>query len=307
MLQTGDLSEEAWDSWCITEAPLQRRSRARPPRLPPTSRCGSGCAMYKDSSECSTRASSVCGQSRPSSASRSSSRCSSVGRPRGSVDMSKVWIQEALCSQLSVPRRQRLVQSTLEATRGDYDPTVGLEAAARDSAAGLILRTLHQHYQQERCASLATPRDRPVAAAPSRPRRLPSLDSASERLKELAQPRQLKVPPPAEAPPASACSPSWRRARLAELAQPRAQVDITNLLAEISLAERFPLESSSEFASAVINDVCTEQTPQSARSAMLEAYGAGLDEIWRRAKRLCKIGGSEHLRSSSEPPHSARN
>jgi len=207
-----------------------------------------------------------------------------------------------------VPRRHRVVQSALEVIRGDYDPSVGLEAAARAAAAELILRTLQE--QQERCASLATPRERPAAEAPLRPRRLPSLDSASARLQELAQPRKMKVPSwePVPGPaPATARSPSGQRVRIAKLSQPRAErFDINNILAEISLAEKFPLESSSDFASAVINEACTRQAPQSDRAAMLEAYGAGLDEIWRRAKRLCKVGGSDFLRASSEPPHTAR-
>lgn len=326
----GDLNEEAWDSWCITEAPVQRRSRARPPPLPDgprsglpgsslPSRCGSGCSMRNEISECSTRASSVSGQSRPSSASRSSSRCSSVESPRGSVSTSQsgklpklqqLWIQEASCTHLSMPRRHRVVQSALEGTRGGYDPSTGLEAAAaaRAAAAELIIRTLQE--QQERCASLATPRERPTAEAPLRPRRLPSLDSASARLRELAQPRKLKVPSwePVPMPAqATARSASRQKMRIAELSKPRSgQLDIHNILAEISLAEQFPLESSDEFASAVINNACTQQTPQSDRSAMLEAYGAALEEIWRSAKRMCKIGGSEFLHASSEPPHTAR-
>eukprot|EP00930_Biecheleria_cincta_P084012 TRINITY_DN73510_c0_g1_i1.p1 TRINITY_DN73510_c0_g1~~TRINITY_DN73510_c0_g1_i1.p1 ORF type:complete len:326 (-),score=40.35 TRINITY_DN73510_c0_g1_i1:222-1199(-) len=318
-----DLNEEAWDSWCITETSVQRRSRARPPPLPNgprsslhasslPSRCGSGCSMRNEIFECSTRASSVCGQSRPSSASRSSSRCSSVGSPRGSMGMSQprklpkwqqLWTQEVSCAHLSVPRRHRLVQSALEVIRGGYDASVGLEEAARAAAAELILRTLQE--QQDKCVYLATPRERPAAEAPLRPRRLPSLDSASARLRELAQPRKMNVPP--EPAPATARSPSRQTNRIAELSKPRAgRWDINSILAEISLAEKFPLKSSSEFASAVINEACTQQPPHNDRAAMLEAYGAGLDDIWRRAKRLCKIGGSDFLRASSEPPHSAR-
>lgn len=324
----GDLNEEAWDSWCIKEAPGQRRSRARPPPLPDgprsglpgsslPSRCGSGCSMRNEISECSTRASSVSGQSRPSSASRSSSRCSSVGSPGGSVGTSQpgklpklqqLRIQEASCTYLSMPRRHRVVQSALEVTRDGCDPSIGLEAAARAAAAELIIRTLQE--QQERCASLATPRERPAAEAPLRPWRLPSLDSASARLQELAQPRKLKFPACESVPmpaPATARSASRQKIRIAELSKPRSgHLDIHNILAEISLAEQFPLDSSDEFASAVINDACTQQTPQSDRSAMLEAYGAALEEIWRRAKRMCKIDGSEFLHASSEPPHTAR-
>jgi len=75
--------------------------------------------------------------------------------------LSEIERRKFSCSRLAVPRRQRLVERTLEVVRSSFDPTEGLEEAAAAAAAEVLTRT--QESQHEKSSSLAQPRPAPEA------------------------------------------------------------------------------------------------------------------------------------------------
>eukprot|EP00929_Paragymnodinium_shiwhaense_P011481 TRINITY_DN11721_c0_g1_i1.p1 TRINITY_DN11721_c0_g1~~TRINITY_DN11721_c0_g1_i1.p1 ORF type:complete len:358 (-),score=79.78 TRINITY_DN11721_c0_g1_i1:126-1199(-) len=194
-----EMEEDCWNSWALTEAPAERGGGGR--RRSTSSR----------PSACSSRVSSARRRSPVDGTyacgSTSSSRRSTPGgtgtcfSARGSMMRGDQWYQQELqsqmFSQLAVPKRQRLVEATMSAVRGAFDPAEGLEAAAAAAAAEVLTRTAEE--QKERCSDLSKRAAPSLHSTPTaeaslqsaqslRPR--PSFEEQSRRCSELARPRQ---------------------------------------------------------------------------------------------------------------------
>eukprot|EP00928_Gymnodinium_smaydae_P080241 TRINITY_DN6398_c0_g2_i1.p1 TRINITY_DN6398_c0_g2~~TRINITY_DN6398_c0_g2_i1.p1 ORF type:complete len:257 (-),score=51.05 TRINITY_DN6398_c0_g2_i1:406-1119(-) len=222
-----DDSEGDWEGWCLTEPPQTQR---RPP-LPP-SRQGSS-------------APSRCESAR-SRSSRASTAASGTQTPRESSFCHKpLWeqraLQQALSSHLSVPRRARCVQETLEAVRDAFDPAQGLAAAAAAVSREQQLSARTPREQQRRSKTLASPRE-VVQKNESEQRRCPTkLPSAelSARMRALSMPRQVKEPSVLEVVADAPRGPRFsyaQRQRMAEMAKPKPpRFDINDLLEDLAL------------------------------------------------------------------------
>lgn len=107
-------------------------------------------------------------------------------------------------AELAVPRRQRLVEDTLQVVRDCCDQTKGLEDAARVAAAEVRAAEAAHATQEALCSVLAKPRcpwvnQRPTAAAEEEPtpESLPPRSAVEQRLAcdGLARPRERLTPP----------------------------------------------------------------------------------------------------------------
>lgn len=203
-------------------------------------------------------------------------------------------IQNSLSAHLSVPRRQRLVQATLEAVRGAFDPAEGLEEVAGAAANDVLTRGRSE--QHERCAVLAAPREvvrsacavRAHSAEPKSKLAAYAFHIPSLRLDALAQPRQPKLPSKDDvaAPTLSARSSSSKRRRSVELCKPKApRFDLSDFLEELNILQtghsETPVDIEVPLCPMVRQPqyICVQGTPRTNRRHKLAA-----------------------ARSSSEPP-----
>lgn len=187
------------------------------------------------------------------------------------------YAQQQRCAQLAMPRRHRLISSTLDAVRDSFNPAEGLEVAAAALAREQLMSWRTAGEQGTNCAVLAQPRlPKELEEEVELPSATRSWAEQQLRCEELARPHEQPEPEPSAVPVILRTAAEQQR-RCAALSQSRAAASDEDQLAALwkdQLAARAaaPVSESVAAAQALLAEMRQKVASNAARSRPPSAH-----------------------------------